>query len=106
MSGTKRLVVNISEALFNDFDEALNEDCKKRSEFIKEAIILYIEDKKRLKFLEQMKKGYCEMAQINLEISEVGFASDVIELKEYEAKLSESDLPHDNNNEKRRYILC
>ncbi|MDF2880649.1 MAG: hypothetical protein K0R54_1206 [Clostridiaceae bacterium] len=106
MSGTKRLVINISEALFKDFDEALNEDCKKRSEFIQEAIILYIEEKKRLKLIEQMKKGYCEMGEINLEISEVGFTSDIKDLKEYEARLSESDLPHDNDDEKRRYILC
>ncbi|MBC8060622.1 MAG: CopG family transcriptional regulator, partial [Clostridiaceae bacterium] len=38
MSGSKRLVVNLSEALCNEFDRALNEDCKKRSEFIRDAI--------------------------------------------------------------------
>ena len=46
------------------------------------------------------------MGEINLEISEVGFTSDIKDFKEYEAKLSESDLPHDNDDEKRRYILC
>ncbi|MPN30118.1 hypothetical protein SDC9_177576 [bioreactor metagenome] len=46
------------------------------------------------------------MAQMNLEICEMGFAEDMIVLKEYEAKLAESDLPDDNGSEKRRYILC
>ncbi|WP_125153998.1 CopG family ribbon-helix-helix protein [Clostridium rectalis] len=106
MSDSKRLVVNLSETLNNEFNKALKEDSKKRSEFIREVIILYIEEKKRLKELEQMKKGYMEMSKINLEIAEIGFANDIKELKEYEAKLSECDWSDDNNSEKRRYILC
>ena len=92
MSGTKRLVINLSEALCNEFDRALNEDSKKRSEFIEEAIILYIEEKKRLSKINELVKGYTEMAQLNIELSEIGFGCDMKELKEYEAKLSESDL--------------
>lgn len=107
MSSSKRLVVNLSETLYNEFNEALKTDCKKRSEFIREAIILYIEEKKKLSFIEQMKKGYNEMAELNLEISEFGFDCYENELNEYEAQLSESDFPDDNNSsEKRRYILC
>jgi CopG family transcriptional regulator / antitoxin EndoAI len=106
MSSSKKLVVNLSEALNNEFNKALKEDCKKRSEFIREAIILYIEEKKKLNNIEEMKRGYIEMAKINLEMSEMGFASDILEFKEYEAKLTESDLPDDNSSEKRRYILC
>ena len=45
MSDSKRLVVNLSEALCNEFDRALNEDCKKRSEFIRDAIILLLREK-------------------------------------------------------------
>jgi CopG family transcriptional regulator/antitoxin EndoAI len=106
MSSSKKLIVNLSETLCREFDNALKEDSKKRSEFIREAIILYIEEKKRLSLAEKMKEGYMEMAQLNIEISELGFVSDVEELKEYEAKLSESDLPNGYNSEKRRYILC
>ena len=106
MSSSKRLVVNLSDTLNSEFNNALKEDNKKKSEFIREAIILYIEDKKKLKTIELMKKGYLEMAQLNLEIVEMGFAYDMRDLKEYEAKLSECDLPDDNGSEKRRYILC
>ncbi|BAH08210.1 hypothetical protein CKR_3159 [Clostridium kluyveri NBRC 12016] len=106
MSTSKRLVINLSETLYNEFNKALKEDCKKRSEFIREVIILYISEKKRLNKISEMEKGYREMAQLNLEFAEMGFASDMKEFKEYEAKLSESDLQDDNNSEKRRYILC
>jgi len=106
MSDSKKLVVNLSEIQDDEFDRVINESCKKRSGFIKDALILYIEQKKKMRYVEEMKKGYLEMAEINLEISEMGFANDVCELIEYEAKLSESDFPDDNSSEKRRYILC
>lgn len=108
MLSSKKLVVNLSEKLNNELNNrALDEDYKKRSQFIKDVIILYIEEKKKLNLIEQMKKGYMEMAELNEEIAEMGFASDIKELKDYEAKLSESDFPDDKyNSEKRRYILC
>ena len=99
MSNSKRLVVNLSETLYSEFNKALKEDCKKRSEFIREVIILYINEKKRLNRISEMEKGYREMAQLNLEFAEMGFASDIKELKEYEAKLSESDLLDHNSSE-------
>ncbi|KYH35423.1 antitoxin endoAI [Clostridium tepidiprofundi DSM 19306] len=107
MSGKKKLVVNLSEVLYNEFNEALRKDCRKKSEFITEAIILYIEEQKKESFIEQMKKGYNDMARLNLEISECGLEDYINELNEYEAKLSESDLPDDYyTSKKRRYILC
>ena len=106
MSTSKKLVVNLSETLYNEFNKTLEKDCKKRSEFIREAILLYIEEKKKLNHIDEMKRGYLEMAELNLEIAAMGFEIDVKDLKEYEVKLSECDLPNDNNSEKRRYILC
>lgn len=106
MSGSKKLVISLSETLCNEFDNALREDSKKRSEFIRDAIILYIRDRKKTADLELMKRGYLEMAQLNLEISELSFAGEIHEFLEYEAKLSESDIADDGDGEKRRYILC
>ena len=106
MSSSKRLVVNLSETLSNEFNKALKEDNKKKSQFIRDAIILYIEERKKLEYIENMKRGYLEMAQINLEISEMGYAENFDNLNEYEVWLTECDLPDDNDSEKRRYILC
>ncbi|WP_055666538.1 hypothetical protein [Desnuesiella massiliensis] len=96
-----------SKRLFFSLSEALKEDNKKKSQFIKQAVILYIEEKKKLEYIENMKKGYAEMGTINLEFSEMSSAYDLKECLEYETWLSESDLPNDDyNSEKRRYILC
>ena len=106
MSISKKSVVNLSETLLKEFNKALQKDSKKRSEFFREAIILYIEEKKRLRYIDEMKRGYLEMAELNLEIADMGFEIDIKDFKDYEVKLSESDLSNDNNSEKRRYILC
>ena len=106
MAESRKIVIKLPEGMLKEFDEILKKDNKNRSEFIREAIILYIEEKKRLNLIDQMRKGYMEMAQLNVEISEMGFANDLEELKKYEAKLAESDFPNDNSSEKRRYILC
>jgi CopG family transcriptional regulator/antitoxin EndoAI len=106
MSSSKKLVVNLSETLINEFDRTLKEENKKKSQFIKDAIILYKEERKKIKCIEDMKRGYIEMAQINLEISEMSCAEDLKCIEEYEVWLAECDLPDDNDSEKRRYILC
>ena len=106
MSISKKSVVNLSETLLKEFNKTLQKDSKKRSVFFREAIILYIEEKKRLNYIDRMKQGYLEMAELNLKIANMGFEKDIKDFKEYEVKLSESDLSNDNNSKKRRYILC
>jgi len=91
----------------NKINEIIKKDSQKRSEFFREAIILYIEERKKQIKLDEMKKGYIEMANINRDYAEQGFEQDVKDLKNYEAMLSESDFPNDTtDSKKRRYILC
>ncbi|MFX0549411.1 ribbon-helix-helix domain-containing protein [Hathewaya histolytica] len=102
----KRLVISLSETLNNELNEVIKKNNIKKSKFIREAIILYIEETKKLKLQEQMKKGYEEMAEVNLQYCELGFEKYNEELNEYETGLLESDFPYDNDSETRRYILC
>ncbi|CAM2883357.1 ribbon-helix-helix domain-containing protein [Hathewaya histolytica] len=102
----KRLVISLSETLNNELNEVIKKNNIKKSKFIREAIILYIEETKKLKLQEQMKKGYEEMAEVNLQYCELGFENYNEELNEYETGLLESDFPYDNDSETRRYILC
>ncbi|WMJ80500.1 CopG family transcriptional regulator [Clostridium sp. MB40-C1] len=106
MSNSKKFMTNLADELNKEFRKKINKEYQKKSEFIKDRLILYIEKQKKISKVEELKKGYIEMAQINLCLSEVGFVEDMSQLKEYEAKLAESDLPDDNDSEKRRYILC
>jgi len=106
MAESKKIVVNLPESLINEFDEILKIDCKNRSEFIREAIIVYIEEKKKYRIREMMRMGYMEMGKLNSEIAEYGCEADFHELCEYEARLAECDSIDDDNGEKRRNILC
>jgi CopG family transcriptional regulator / antitoxin EndoAI len=107
MAENKKIVVSLPEGLLEEFDQIM--ECKagkKRSQFIREAVVLYIKERKRNNLRELMKKGYLEMAEINSELAEVDIACDCLELAKYEAGLAESDIIDGTGGEKRRYILC
>ena len=106
MTESKKIIISLPESVLKDFDEILGKDDKNRSEFIKEAIILYIEEKKRYKLRERLISGYLEMSKLNQEIAEFGLAMDCCDYCSYEASLSECDNIDGNGGKKRRYILC
>ncbi|EYE88855.1 CopG family transcriptional regulator [Fervidicella metallireducens AeB] len=107
MAVNKKIVVSLPESLLEEFDSVIdNKTRKNRSQFIREAVILYIKERKRFNAKELMKKGYQEMAEINSDLAECGISCDCTELAKYEAVLAESDIIDGTGGEKRRYILC
>lgn len=107
MSENKKIVVSLPESLLEEFEEIL--DCKStksRNQFIREAVISYIKERKKTDRWELMKKGYEDMAELNSEIAECGITWDCEDLAKYEAVLAESDMVDGTVSEKRRYILC
>jgi CopG family transcriptional regulator/antitoxin EndoAI len=52
---------------------------------------LYIREKSKLEIRESMKKGYQEMASINLSLAELGLSLDVTSLENYEVKMAECE---------------
>ncbi|SEF60397.1 CopG family transcriptional regulator / antitoxin EndoAI [Caloramator fervidus] len=106
MANNKKILVSLPENLLDEVDEYASETYKNRSQFIREAIISYIKERKRIEMIENMKKGYLEMAKINIELAECGITVECEELAKYEAGLAESDNSNGSNSEKRRYILC
>lgn len=106
MAESKKIIVNLPENILEECNEILGKDNENISEFIREAIILYIEERKRYRIREMMKIGYVEMAEINQEIAEIGFDMDLADLCQYETRLAECDSIDDDGGKKRRYILC
>lgn len=89
MSDVKRIMISIPESLLKEVDTLVSMEKRNRSEFIREAMRLYISERKRRTIREQMKKGYQEMAKINL-----AFALESYELESevqtyYDEKLAE-----------------
>jgi CopG family transcriptional regulator/antitoxin EndoAI len=63
---SKRISINIPADLLGDLDELSHLENKNRSEIVREAIVAYLAERKKTVMIEQMKKGYLEMAAINL----------------------------------------
>lgn len=69
MPASKRIIITVPEPLLAEVDDITLVDCKNRSEIVREAIRFYLGERKRNLMKEQMKKGYMEMAEINLNIA-------------------------------------
>lgn len=69
MPASKRIIITVSESLLSEVDDITTVESKNRSEIVREAIKFYLRERKRIMIIEQMKKGYLEMAEINLKIA-------------------------------------
>ena len=56
-------------------DLIASNDKQSRSELIREAMRLYVKERKRLELVEKMKEEYQLMAKINLEYAQMGLRS-------------------------------
>lgn len=86
MSNLKKIIVSLPEPLLEQTDHVLAEEHKNRSELIREALVLYLSERRKKGIREQMERGYLEMGEINLTLSEEGLDSDLADLVQYEAK--------------------
>jgi CopG family transcriptional regulator/antitoxin EndoAI len=91
MAELKKILVSLPDSLLREVDEIVSMEKKNRSEFIREAMKLYIRERHRIEIREKMKKGYEEMARINRELAEAGFNSDNKAYEDYEALLAECE---------------
>lgn len=69
MPASKRIIVTVPENLLAEMDDVTIIECKNRSEIVREAIRFYLGERKRTLMIEQMKRGYIEMAEINLRLA-------------------------------------
>ncbi len=69
LPASRRIIVTISDMLLSEVDYFTVLEKRNRSEIVREAISFYLETRKREMVIEQMKKGYLEMAPINLNIA-------------------------------------
>lgn len=91
MADSRKILVNLPNNLLEEVDDLVKEEKQNRSEFIREAMKLYLRERKKIRIREMMRKGYMEMGMINLEISEEGFNEDKLFLEKYEKILAESE---------------
>ncbi|NLJ77975.1 MAG: CopG family transcriptional regulator [Tissierellia bacterium] len=93
MAETKKITVSIPNSLLEEVDLIVSIEKQNRNEFVKEAMRLYIREKRRLHICEMLKYGYMEMSQINLALAESGLEQDMVELDVYESILNGREKP-------------
>ena len=91
LSQLKKVLITVPDSLLKQVDIMAEKEKTNRSEFVREAMKLYLKEKKRISLSEQMKKGYQEMGDINLAISEMYFDAENEQLSAYEEKLAECE---------------
>ena len=91
MSRQRKILISVPDSLLTEIDDFASSQNINRSEFIRDAMRIYIKERKRTELYERMKKGYEEMAEINLDIAEFCVDADERQQRAYEVKLSECD---------------
>jgi len=84
-------MISLPDNLLREVDGIVASEKLNRSEFIREAMKLYIQERKRRTIREQMKKGYMEMAKINLALAEESFAVEHEVSRFFDGRLAEDE---------------
>ena len=70
---TKRIMISLPNHLLEEVDGIVQEEQSNRSEFIRQAMRVYLLERKKRHIRESMQKGYMEMANINLDMASEAF---------------------------------
>lgn len=73
IQNTKRIMISLPDYLLQEVDGIVEKENSNRSEFIRQAMKLYLLERKKRYLRESMQRGYMEMAKINLNIASEAF---------------------------------
>jgi CopG family transcriptional regulator / antitoxin EndoAI len=66
---TKRIMISLPNNLLQEVDGVVEMEKRTRSEFIREAMKLYLQERRKKQIRERMQEGYMEMARLNLDLA-------------------------------------
>mgnify|MGYP003816835011 CR=1 FL=1 len=72
-ANTKRIMISLPDQLLREVDGVVKQENLNRSELIRQAMKLYLKERKKRYLRESMQRGYMEMANINLHIASEAF---------------------------------
>jgi CopG family transcriptional regulator/antitoxin EndoAI len=73
---TKRIIISLPDHLLQEVDGIVEKENSNRSEFIRQAMKLYLMERKKRVLRDSMQRGYMEMAKINLHIALEAFQAE------------------------------
>ena len=89
MAELKKILISLPDNLLKEVDNIVSVEKTNRSEFVREAMKLYLREKRRIQMRDRMKKGYQEMAEINIRLAEMCMDADSDQQIKYEERLGE-----------------
>ena len=89
MAELRKILISLPDNLLKEIDNIVSVERTNRSEFVREAMRLYIREKRKIQIMDKMKKGYQEMAEINIKLAEVCYDADCDQEQNYEERLGE-----------------
>ena len=69
MARTKRIMISLPQNLLKEVDGVVEMERRTRSQFIREAMKLYLQERRKKQIRERMQEGYMEMARLNLTLA-------------------------------------
>ncbi|SDC23505.1 MULTISPECIES: CopG family ribbon-helix-helix protein [unclassified Candidatus Frackibacter] len=91
MTNLKRVMISLPDNLLEEVDGVVQEKNQNRSEFIREAMKLYITELRKKEIKREMKQGYLEMGNINLELAEDNINTENRDFFKYETNIAECE---------------
>jgi len=85
----KKILISLPDNLLKEVDSIVAMEKINRSEFVREAMKLYIREKRRIEMRDKLQKGYQQMAEINIKLAEICFEADNDQQQKYEESLRE-----------------
>ena len=85
-------MISLPHNLLEEIDGFVQKDGSgNRSEFIREAMKLYLQEKRKQKIKENLRNGYIEMSELNLKLADEGIEYDTRIMTYYEESLAECE---------------
>jgi CopG family transcriptional regulator/antitoxin EndoAI len=75
-ANTKRIMISLPKNLLQEVDGMVQQEKSNRSEFIRQAMKLYLYERKKREIRDAMQQGYMEMAKINLKMASEAFLAE------------------------------
>ncbi|WP_188432678.1 CopG family ribbon-helix-helix protein [Kroppenstedtia guangzhouensis] len=69
-------MISLPQQLLQEVDGMVEKENSNRSEFVRQAMKLYLYERKKRLIREMMQRGYMEMAKINLNIASESFEAE------------------------------
>lgn len=89
MAELRKILISLPDNLLKEIDNIVSVEKTNRSEFVREAMKLYIREKRKIQVRDRMKKGYQEMADINIKLAEMCMDADYDQQQKYAERLGE-----------------